>query len=51
MIIKSFIEPPIENNNYLIIDEESYQQIKKDLCKKDDYFSVEQWRKIIEKLS
>ena len=23
MIIKSFIEPPIENNNYLIIDEES----------------------------
>ena len=23
MIIKTFIEPPIENNNYLIIDEES----------------------------
>lgn len=31
----------------VFIDEESYQQIKKDLCKKDDYFSMEQLEKII----
>ena len=35
----------------VFIDEENYQQVKKDLCKKDDYFSMEQWKKIIEKLS
>ena len=27
MIIKSFILPPIENNNYLIIDEESKEAL------------------------
>ncbi len=25
MIIKTFVEPPIENNNYLLIDEETYE--------------------------
>lgn len=26
----------------IYIDEEIYQQLKKDICKKDDYFSVEE---------
>ena len=35
MIIKSFIEPPIENNNYLIIDEASKEAVLID-CSADD---------------
>ena len=27
MIIKTFVEPPIDNNNYLIIDEKSKQAL------------------------
>lgn len=36
MIIKSFILPPIENNNYLIIDEESKQAALVDCSFMDD---------------
>ena len=35
MIIKTFIEPPIENNNYLIIDEVSKEAVLID-CSSDD---------------
>lgn len=30
----------------IFIDEESYQQIKKDMCKKDDYFTKKELEKI-----
>jgi len=35
MIVKTFVEPPIENNNYLLIDEESKEAILID-CSNDD---------------
>lgn len=41
MIIKSFILPPIENNNYLIIDEESKQAALVDCSFMDDSVLLE----------
>lgn len=35
----------------VIIDEESYQQFKKDMCKTSDYFTIEEWKELVEKLS
>lgn len=35
----------------VVIDEETYQQIKKEMCKTDDYFSVEEWENLVEKIS
>lgn len=35
----------------VIIDEKNYQQIKKDMCKTDDYFSTKEWKKFTEKIS
>lgn len=31
----------------LIVNEKTYQQIKKDMCKTDDYFTIEEWVKLI----
>ena len=36
MIIKNFIEPPIDNNNYLLIDEESREAALVDCSSVDD---------------
>ena len=38
------MEKNIEINKYngIIIDEKSYQRIKKKMCKTDDYFSVDE---------
>ena len=36
MIIKNFIEPPIDNNNYLLIDEESKEAALVDCSSVDD---------------
>lgn len=41
MIIKSFILPPIENNNYLIIDEESKEAALIDCSSMDDSVLLE----------
>ena len=41
MIIKSFILPPIENNNYLIIDEESREAALVDCSFMDDSILLE----------
>lgn len=41
MIIKTFIEPPIENNNYLIIDEESREAALIDCSFMDDNILLE----------
>ena len=41
MIIKTFIEPPIENNNYLIIDEESKEAALVDCSSADDDILLE----------
>ena len=41
MIIKTFIEPPIENNNYLIIDEESKEAALVDCSSPDDNILLE----------
>lgn len=30
----------------MFIDEETYQQIKKDMCKNDDYFTEKEFEKI-----
>lgn len=35
----------------VFIDEESYQQFKKEMCKTDDYFTIEEWKKLVEKIS
>lgn len=35
----------------LFIDEQSYQQFKQEMCKTNDYFTVEEWKKLIEKVS
>lgn len=34
----------------VVINEESYQQFKKDICKTDDYFTLEEWKKMEEKI-
>jgi len=41
MIIKSFIEPPIENNNYLLIDEETKEAALVDCSFMDENILVE----------
>ena len=41
MIIKTFIEPPIENNNYLIIDEESKEAALVDCSAYDENILIE----------
>lgn len=41
MIIKNFIEPPIENNNYLIIDEESKDAALIDCSSYDENILIE----------
>ena len=41
MIIKTFIEPPIENNNYLIIDEESREAALIDCSNLDENILIE----------
>lgn len=41
MIIKSFIEPPIENNNYLLIDEESREAALIDCSTMDENILIE----------
>ena len=33
------------------IKEEHYQQIKKEMCKTDDYFTIAEWKKLVEKIS
>lgn len=35
----------------VVIDEKTYQQIKKKMCKTDDYFSIEEWKELTEKLT
>lgn len=35
----------------LFIDEQSYQQFKQEMCKTNDYFTVEEWKKLMEKVS
>ena len=35
----------------IFIEEKTYQQIKKDINKSDDYFTVYEWKKLEEKLS
>lgn len=35
----------------VIIAEQSYQQFKKDMCKTDDYFTLEEWKKLVEKIN
>lgn len=41
MIIKTFIEPPIENNNYLLIDEESKEAAIVDCSSMDNSILIE----------
>ena len=41
MIIKQFVEPPIENNNYLIIDEQSKEAVLIDCSCMDENILVE----------
>ena len=41
MIIKTFVEPPIENNNYLLIDEESKEAALVDCSSMDDNILIE----------
>lgn len=30
----------------LFIDEQSYQQFKQEMCKTNNYFTVEEWKKL-----
>ena len=39
----------IEENGF--IEEEQYQQIKKEMYKSDDYFTIEEWEKLVKKNS
>lgn len=32
------------------IDEKNYQQMKKKICKKDDYYTIKEWKKLIKQL-
>ena len=41
MIIKTFIEPPIENNNYLLVDEESKEAVLIDCSSMDENILIE----------
>ena len=41
MIIKTFIEPPIENNNYLIIDEDTKEAALIDCSSEDENIDLE----------
>ena len=41
MIIKTFVEPPIDNNNYLIIDEETKEAALIDCSSIDDRIDEE----------
>lgn len=41
MIVKTFIEPPIENNNYLIIDEDTKEAVLIDCSSEDDEIQAE----------
>lgn len=41
MIIKTFVEPPIDNNNYLIIDEETKEAVLIDCSSIDDRIDEE----------
>lgn len=34
-----------------VINEQSYQQFKKDMCKTDDYFTLEEWKILVEKIN
>ena len=38
-------------NEIIYIDEISYQQLKKDMCKNDDYFTCNEVEKLSKKLS
>ena len=40
----------MEKENVFIV-EKSYQQLKKDMCKTSDYFTIEEWKELVEKLS
>lgn len=33
------------------INEKDYQQVKKKMCKSDDYFSLEEWKILTEKIN
>ena len=35
----------------IFINEKSYQQFKKDMCKTSDFFTIKEWKKLVEKLS
>lgn len=35
----------------VIVNEKTYQQIKKEMCKSDDYFTIKDLKQLIEKLS
>ena len=35
----------------IIINEQSYQQFKKDMCKTNDYFTLEEWKILVEKIN
>ena len=39
------------NLENVVIDEQSYQQFKKDMCKTDDYFTLEEWKILVEKIN
>lgn len=39
------------NEEVIFIDEKSYQQIKDNMCKTNDYFTIEEWKKLVKKLS
>ena len=46
----------VENEEMIIkkigfINEKSYQQFKKDMCKTNDYFTIGEWKKLGEKLT
>ncbi len=39
----------VENEEMIveeIVDEKAYQQIKKEMCKTSDYFTIEEWHKL-----
>lgn len=41
----------LENGPIIFIDEKSYQQIKKEMCKTDDFFTLKEWNVLKEKIS
>ena len=36
---------------FLFIDEQSYQQFKQEMCKTNDYFTLEEWKILVEKIN